>query len=286
MTKKMIRAVVLMTMMMITAASSINPTSAFASAADVIKVSAPAAAAGKVTIAGTSSLAKVYMAIKAPSGEIAVYPVDVKNGSFAKQVWLRYGKGSYSVWLGQNASKFDGTVRIAVANTVVANEFTAPSGYVDSDNPAIVAIAASITKPGMNDATKVKAVHDWVAGHIAYDYAGYLAGKTEVNKASDIIAESEGICRDYSVAFAAIARAAGVSTKVVYGTVTTAKGWAPQKHAWNEVRINGAWLPVDTTFDAGYIKNGKFVASLKNTYAVMTSKDFAKTHKTQKVAVL
>ena len=285
MTKKIFSVAVLMAMM-VTAALSMNTATAFASTADVITVNTPAAAVeGKVMIAGTSTLTKVYMAVKAPTGEVAVYPVDVKNGSFAKDVWLRYGTGSYSVWLGGNASKFDGTVKIAVDNSAAVDEFTAPSGYVDSDNPSIIAIANSIVTPGMSDAVKVKAIHDWVAKHISYDYAGYLAGKNDVNKASDIIAKGEGMCRDYSVAFAAIARAAGISTKVVYGTVTEAKGWAPQAHAWNQVLLGGKWVAVDTTFDAGYIKNGKFVASLKSTYVAMASTEFAKTHTTEKVTV-
>ena len=284
MTKKMISAAVL-TAMMVSAAFTINTKAAYAAASDMIAVSAPASSVeGKVTVAGTSALAKVYMAVKAPSGEIAVYPVDVTNGSFEKEVWLRNGKGSYSVWLGENASKFDGTVKVTVENTAAVDEYTAPSGYVDSDNPGIVAIANSIVKDGMSDAAKVKAVHDYVAKHIAYDYAGYLSGKNEVNKASDILVKGEGMCRDYSVAFAAIARAAGVPTKVVYGTVTS-KGWDPQKHAWNEVLVNGTWVPVDTTFDAGYIKNGKFVASLKSTYVAMASTEFAKTHTFEKVTM-
>jgi len=284
MTKKMISAAVL-AVMMVSAAFSINTKTAYAAASDMITANASAAVDGKVTVAGTSGLAKVYMAVKAPTGEIAVYPVDVTNGSFAKEVWLRNGKGSYSVWLDENASKFDGTVKVTVENNAAVDEFTAPSGYVDSDNPAIVAIANSIVKDGMNDAAKVKAVHDYVAKHIAYDYAGYLSGKNEVNKASDILVKGEGMCRDYSVAFAAIARAAGVPTKVVYGTVTSAKGWEPQKHAWNEVLVNGTWVPVDTTFDAGYIKNGKFVASLKSTYVAMATTEFAKTHTFEKVTM-
>ena len=62
-----------------------------------------------------------------------------------------------------------------------------------------------------------------------------------------------------SALFAALARAAGVPTRVVFGLVYKAEprprfAW----HAWNEVAVTGGWLYVDATWgqvpaDVGHI---------------------------------
>lgn len=57
----------------------------------------------------------------------------------------------------------------------------------------------------------------------------------------------EGDCNEHSVLFAAMARAAGIPTRVVAGIVYMDGAFL--YHAWNEVWLGRGWVTVDTTFD-------------------------------------
>ena len=69
--------------------------------------------------------------------------------------------------------------------------------------------------------------------------------------AVDVMKTLKGDCNEHSVFYAALARAAGIPTKVVVGLVYL--NGAFYYHAWNEVYL-GKWVPVDATF-------GEFPAS-------------------------
>ncbi|MDI6705166.1 MAG: transglutaminase-like domain-containing protein [Bacillota bacterium] len=109
---------------------------------------------------------------------------------------------------------------------------------------------------------------------------------SQVNKASTVLEEGQGICRDYAYLVAALARSLDIPARVVYGSVVDRNnGWEPQLHAWNELQVDGRWVIVDATWDAGYIKNGKFVSSPSNKYFDPDNEEFAATHKDAKVTL-
>ncbi|NLP44752.1 MAG: transglutaminase domain-containing protein [Peptococcaceae bacterium] len=239
--------------------------------------------AKKLTISGKSSLDTVYLLLRGPGGELSVYPVPVHNGSFKKDIWLRFGAGEYTVWAGDNDRKFDGKIRFLVRNSSTENYFDlTPSGYVNSDDPVILGIKDTLIKEDMDDLTKLKVIHDWVAGNITYDVDAYYSGDVAMNTALDVLKSKKGTCRDYSFVFASLARAAGIPTRVIYGDALNTATGTYEKHAWNESFVNGKWVKIDTTWDAGYISNKKFVASVSTKYFV-DEELFNKTHKTTSV---
>jgi len=232
-----------------------------------------------MTVEGTSSYDKIWLCMRGPNGEITTLPISVYNGEFSKDIWLRFGAGKYTIWAGDNGKQFDGKLRFEVQNTSTENYFAlTPSGYVNSDNPNIKTIASSITNKDMTDMAKVKAIHNWVTKNIAYDTNAYYTGNIGMNSATDVISSKKGTCRDYSFAFAAIARAAGVQTRVIYGDAWSNSIKSYEKHAWNEALIDGNWISIDTTWDAGYIKNKKFVVANSDKYFNMNAEAFNKTH--------
>ena len=172
--------------------------------------------AKKLTITGKSSLNTVYLLLRGPNGELSVYPVPVHNGTFQKEIWLRFGAGEYTIWAGDNATKFDGKVRFVVRNTSTEDYFAlTPSGYVNSDDPLIQEIKNTLIQEGMDDLTKLKVIHDWVASNITYDVDAYYSGNVTMNTAVDVLKTKKGTCGDYSFVFASLARAAGIPTKVI-----------------------------------------------------------------------
>jgi hypothetical protein len=233
-----------------------------------------------LTIAGTSSLSKVWLCLRGPNGELSVYPLDVQNGSFQKDIWLRFGPGKYTIWAGDNEKQFDGKIRFEVQNTSSDNYFPlTPSGYVNSDDLLVQNTVKSVIREDMNDLAKAKVIHDWVVKNIVYDTAAYYEGKPKMNTAVQVLKDKKGTCRDYSFAFAALARAAGIETRVVYGDAWNSALKKYEKHAWNEVFIAGQWLSIDTTWDSGYISNKKFVIASTQKYFNMDAETFKKTHK-------
>lgn len=206
-----------------------------------------------LTIEGKTSLSPFFLCLQGPSGEISVYPVEVNNGSFQRDIWLRFGSGTYTIWAGDNEKKFDGSLRFVINNISQEDyRYITPSGYVDSNSPEILKIADSLVTDKLTELQKVKAIYDFVAKTIRYDVSARMNEEKQLNTATFILNSRLGICRDYAFSFAAIARAAGFPTKVVYGDVLNMTTMEIDKHAWNETYINGKWINIDTSWSAGF----------------------------------
>ena len=91
---------------------------------------------------------------------------------------------------------------------------------------------------------KVKAIYDYIAGHVTYDYGNddlkYTAYAALVN--------GTAVCQGYATLFYRMCLTAGVDARVITG------GSVPgyNTHAWNIVRIGDLYYNVDATWDAGY----------------------------------
>lgn len=257
---------------------------------DTVQITSPSVSGAQYDrsfkIEGTSTLRSIWICLRGPAGEITTYPISVYDGKFSKEIWLRFGAGTYTVWVGDNNKKFDGRIRFEIQNTSTEDYFNlTPSGYVNCDNTAVIKLATALTNDNMTDMQKVKAIHSWVTKNIKYDTDAYYSGKIGLYSATDVINRKVGTCRDYSFAFAALARAAGVETRVVYGDAWSSSQKKYEKHAWNEANVDGEWINIDTTWDAGYIRNSKFVVASTSKYLGMSEATFNKTHKETSVTL-
>lgn len=98
-------------------------------------------------------------------------------------------------------------------------------------------VLPTIIKPTMNAHEKVKAIHDWVVLHFAYDttlkndtaYQGLKEGKT--------------VCQGYALLTYKMLKEAGIPNQIAEGTA------GGQLHAWNLVHLDGKWYHLDTTWD-------------------------------------
>ena len=71
--------------------------------------------------------------------------------------------------------------------------------------------------------------------------------------AVDVLRERRAECQGHAYLFAALARAAGIPTRVVNGLVYSAEHGGFLYHTWNEAWIAGrGWRPVDATFGQPY----------------------------------
>jgi hypothetical protein len=81
----------------------------------------------------------------------------------------------------------------------------------------------------------------------------------------EIIASRKGDCSEHSKLFAALARAAGIPTRQVGGLMYMGDDVrAFGGHAWDEVVLDGKWVPVDPTWDETLADAGRITLQRDN----------------------
>ncbi len=239
---------------------------------------------GSLWVEGTSSLDAVWFCIRGPQQELTTWKAEVKDDTFGTLINLRFGYGQYTIWAGDNGQRFDGTIRFLVNNRISEDiRYTSASMYVDSNNSDIVDLAAAIAPADLSSREKLENIHSWVTNNIVYDYDAYLRKDVQLITASQVLRDRKGLCRDFSFLFAALARAADLPAKVVYGEAESGNSW--ELHAWNEVLIGEEWVSVDSSWDAGYVMNNRFIQSPSKTFLAPDVKSFALTHRVTQTTV-
>lgn len=233
---------------------------------------------GLLPVSGAASVEAVWFCLRSPENEVETQYAPVIDGKFTIDLAFRFGPGKYTVWADDNPNQFDGKIRFYAYNVGEDNRYSSASTYVDSGNAKIVELSHILVNEAMSDQNKVKAIHDWVAGNIEYDYQAYLDGIYNMKTASATLSDKKGLCGGYAYLFAALCRAADLPAKVIYGQAKSSKGWAIQDHAWNEVLVDDEWMIIDTTWDSGYIRDNQFIPSLTYDYFDPNPQDFALTH--------
>jgi hypothetical protein len=110
--------------------------------------------------------------------------------------------------------------------------------------PQVAALAAQAVGDAKTQREKVDRLVRFVA---AYVEDAHCAGQMSV---LEIVAKKRGDCNAHAVLFAALARAAGVPARKVGGLMYMGDDVrAFGGHAWNEVLLDGKWVPVDPTWN-------------------------------------
>ena len=113
------------------------------------------------------------------------------------------------------------------------------------------AVARYLAERESDPLLRVKALHDYVADRVAYDVASYRARRFPPQDAATVFRTRLSVCAGYAALFDAMARSVGVTSAVVVGDARGHAGEPPESHAWNAVKVNGRWLLLDATWDAG-----------------------------------
>jgi len=121
--------------------------------------------------------------------------------------------------------------------------------YLGLDNPEIQMQGKALAEGAPDRATVAKRVRAWVKSHMQKPN-----NVAALRSASEIMKSKDGVCRDYATLFAAVARAAGLPTRICSGIVYFQDGFF--YHAWNECQLTeGAdgWYPFDSTLDTDFV---------------------------------
>jgi len=114
-----------------------------------------------------------------------------------------------------------------------------PSLFVQSDDPRIQAKSREILGAVTDRWQQAETLNQWVYQTLAKRLTVGLPSAT------DVLASRAGDCHEHTVLFTALARSAGIPTRMVAGLVYY--DGRLYYHAWPEVWL-GAWIPVDPTF--------------------------------------
>ena len=134
---------------------------------------------------------------------------------------------------------------------------------------------------GMSDYEKVKYIHDWIVNNARYasgnDFMNVeyiMQGGINAYSPISIFRGGEGVCQAYAGAFNILAKACGISTKMVVGEATSNQSIGP--HGWNLVNVDGKIYHVDTTWDDPVTHDGTDI--LRYDYFLVDDDTLAKNH--------
>lgn len=120
------------------------------------------------------------------------------------------------------------------------------------------AIVDEVISGGMSDEEKCRALYDYLNDNTAYDQDAVAeAEKNNFRKGDDwkdsedaynaygILVEKKGVCQSYALSYKLLCTLCGVEAKVITGYLN-----GDMPHAWNAVKLDGAWYQTDCTNNA------------------------------------
>jgi transglutaminase-like putative cysteine protease len=129
---------------------------------------------------------------------------------------------------------------------VEVRRYLEASVWVPSDDPRVQRLAREIVGERRSVLAKARAVYDWVVDNTRRDPAVAGCGTGEVDRA---LAARSGKCADIGSVYVALARAAGVPSREVFGLRLGRPGntdISDGHHCWAEFYLPGTgWVPVD-----------------------------------------
>lgn len=152
---------------------------------------------------------------------------------------VKDGGGSANFTLGRYFPSKKSDIPVEIQEYLKGNQFIPTDGKIKE-------IALGITKGKKNILQKAEAVYDWVIANTFRDPNVKGCGTGDVER---ILSERSGKCADISGVYVALARAAGVPTREVWGLRLGKKqvdDITGGHHCWAEFYLPGyGWIPVD-----------------------------------------
>lgn len=163
------------------------------------------------------------------------------------------GENVLAVWSGKAKEVQTVTYRFAVRTLplevpVPDKDFSPPnypdevarwlreSSEVPYRNPAVQELSRELVRDGMNNPAKIKAAYEFVFNEI-----GFVSSKDQMD-ALIAINQQEANSRGKARLLCALSRAAGIPCRIVGGLILR-EGETDDLHLWNEIYLNGMWIP-------------------------------------------
>ena len=123
--------------------------------------------------------------------------------------------------------------------------YVSSTPYLDCNVAAVKETADEVVGDEKNAYTACSKIRKWVNANMTT-----RADIGITRAASDVLKSKVGVCRDYAILFAALARGVGVPATVVSGLIYVDEAF--YYHAWVECYV-GEWIPFDATLDTDFV---------------------------------
>jgi transglutaminase/protease-like cytokinesis protein 3 len=130
------------------------------------------------------------------------------------------------------------------------------AGVPASQETSMARLVSYLLDGTRSEVERVRALWVWEATHIDYDARSYVLGDIPDLDPEEVFILRKGVCFHYSILFERLAGLAGIPARLLTGLAT---GYPKSillgdtRHAWNAVRIDGAWYLLDVTWSAGHL---------------------------------
>ena len=142
-------------------------------------------------------------------------------------------------------------------------------------------IAAYVQKHFDTDGKKVRAAYTWVITNIKYDtdsiHRVILDEDREV-KVTYALRRRKGVCENFAAIFNGICIKSGIRSFVIEGYTKQNGSINKSPHAWCAALVDNNWFLFDPTWDAGFIRSGRFISQIKTNYFQVSPINFIDTH--------
>lgn len=122
-----------------------------------------------------------------------------------------------------------------------AQRYVASDMFIQAEHPRIRSFAESLVEDADTPWEKALSIYDWLYDAVEKEHV------LSVPSALEVLEQLRGDCNEHAILFAALARAAGIPTRVVIGLAWSREMKRFGYHAWNEVFV-GKWVAMDATF--------------------------------------
>jgi hypothetical protein len=119
-------------------------------------------------------------------------------------------------------------------------EYLLPSALIQSDDPRIIRTSVRILAGQRDSRLAARALNEWVYNTLEKKPV------VSIPSALEVLEQRAGDCNEHTTLFTALARAAGIPTRMAGGIVYMEDGF--YYHAWPEVWLGG-WTAIDPTFN-------------------------------------
>lgn len=155
-----------------------------------------------------------------------------------------------------------------IAGIRAQSEFSTPDSLAriipknQYDTPE--ALAKALCKNLKTDRDKARAIFTWIAENVRYDFKAVdreppknvPRKQYEAELIERTFKKGKGVCMDYSLLYKSMAEAVGLECAFIPGNSRSLVRNTLGSHAWNAVKIDGAWQLLDATWGAGFVEDG------------------------------
>lgn len=137
----------------------------------------------------------------------------------------------------------------------------------------VLYLLENVVAQDMPDYQKVLRIHDWIINNTRYNTVNLDEEGNHL--AYGALVKGSCVCMGYAEAGVIMFQAAGIDTYYISGEGTNSAG-ETESHAWNAVKVDGAWYLVDMTWDDPVSADNQDI--LRYDYFLLTDSELARDH--------